>query len=221
VVPAAAGTPAQAHRAPSPDEQAMVQRALQKEQALASSLPSGAAQPQPVPSAHLDQTVEVQGTADDMTYTLGQPQRAAAGQGPHGAGHGIVPQTGLPPDQVDSMKQLILAGRLPVSVFNKSIQLERKRLALDAGAHRLSILRDTNELEDSWEVDHLHSITKGIPPSILPDPPSPDCALAFRFRFGNDGEEDRFLCVVLDSAEICLLAVEAFSQMCSVPAVPA
>ncbi|CAK0850077.1 unnamed protein product [Prorocentrum cordatum] len=71
-------------------------------------------------------------------------------------------------DDVDSTKQLILAGGLPVSVFNQWAQLERMRLVLDAGARRLCIRgsedrahQDDGESEESWDVGKMRSRTKG------------------------------------------------------------
>ncbi|CAK0850078.1 unnamed protein product [Prorocentrum cordatum] len=78
-------------------------------------------------------------------------------------------------DDVDSTKQLILAGGLPVSVFNQWAQLERMRLVLDAGARRLCIRgsedrahQDDGESEESWDVGKMRSRTKGNP-ALGPD----------------------------------------------------
>jgi hypothetical protein len=131
------------------------------------------------------------------------------------------PEAEATDNNVNSTKQLILAGRLAVSVFNQSMQLERKRLGLDVSTRMLSIQEHEgrpDDLQDSWEVDYLHSITKGIPPGVFAHPPSPDCALAFRFRFSEDDtEDDRFVCVVFDSLDTSLVVAEALSQLCSVP----
>lgn len=111
----------------------------------------------------------------------------------------------------------ILSGKLDVLVYNRQLELESKKLALNSHG-RLSILRPSDGLcEDSWEVEKLRCISKGISSSILPEPPPASRALSFRFRFQElNPEEDRFLCVVFDSDELCHLALLAFSQLCGV-----
>merc|ERR1712203_215581 len=123
----------------------------------------------------------------------------------------------FPPEQLDNLKHSILLGNLHVSVFNKHLQLEPKRLALNHSTRRISILREDGLCEDSWEIDSLRCITEGIDSTILQDPPPADRALAFRFKFKDSDAEDRFLCVVLDAAGTARMAAEAFGQLCGVP----
>merc|ERR1740121_1558604 len=124
-------------------------------------------------------------------------------------------------ETLEDVKNAILNGKLRVSVFNKHLQLEPKRLALNQRARRISILREDGLCEDSWEVDNLRCVTEGIASTILADPPPADRCMAFRFGFKElDNEEDRFLCVVLDQAGTGRLATEAFSQLCGVPIAP-
>jgi len=124
----------------------------------------------------------------------------------------------LPQEEVDVVKGLILAGQLRVSVYNENLQLEPKRLALHPNTRRISILSDAGLCEDSWEIDNLRCITEGIASTILPDAPSPELCMAFRFKFSTSVDtEDRFLCVVFDDSTYTLLATEAFHQLCDVP----
>lgn len=144
-------------------------------------------------------------------------------QGPvKGGSHSLPPQ--LSKEAVEETRRRILSGILRVYVYNKNIELEAKMLALNPSPHsrRISILREDGLCEDSWEMEHLRCITQGISPSILKRPPSHDLAVAFRFNFKDDGkQEDRFLCIVFDSAENAQLATEAFRQLCNVPVIPA
>mmetsp|Transcript_85458 Transcript_85458/g.189821 ORF Transcript_85458/g.189821 Transcript_85458/m.189821 type:complete len:571 (+) Transcript_85458:1-1713(+) len=122
-----------------------------------------------------------------------------------------------PSPSIEEMKSRILCGNLRVSVFNKNLEVEVKRLALNPNTRRISILRGDGLCEDSWETDHLQCIVRGIANTILAEPPPPERSVAFRFKFKEFDAEDRFLCVVFDSAEEALLATEAFGQLCSVP----
>lgn len=123
-------------------------------------------------------------------------------------------------ETLEDVKNSILNGKLRVSVFNKHLQLEPKRLALNPKSRRISILRDDGLCEDSWEVDNLRCVTEGIASTILADPPPSDRCMAFRFGFKELDAEDRFLCVVLDTPGSGRLATEAFSQLCGVPITP-
>jgi len=125
-----------------------------------------------------------------------------------------------PSETLEDVKNAILNGKLRVSVFNKHLQLEPKRLALNPKSRRISILRDDGLCEDSWEVDKLRCVTEGIASTILTDPPPQDRCMAFRFMFPEAENEDRFLCVVLDNPGGGRLATEAFSQLCGVPIAP-
>jgi len=120
-------------------------------------------------------------------------------------------------EEVESVKNLILAGQLRVSVYNENLQLEPKRLALHPNTRRISILSDAGLCEDSWEIDNLRCITEGIASTILSDPPAPELCMAFRFKFKDYDTEDRFLCVVFDDPSMTLLSTEAFGQLCEVP----
>jgi len=137
--------------------------------------------------------------------------------------HLVPPSTGqlasypFAQEEVEAVKNLILAGQLRVSVFNENLQLEPKRLALHPNTRRISILSDAGLCEDSWEIDNLKCITEGIASTILADPPSPELSMAFRFKFKDADAEDRFLCVVFDQPDVTLLATEAFGQLCDVP----
>merc|ERR1740121_2144761 len=123
-------------------------------------------------------------------------------------------------ETLEDVKYAILNGKLRVSVFNKHLQLEPKRLALHPKLRKISILREDGLCEDSWEIENLRCVTEGIASSILADPPPADRCMAFRFGFrepDSKDEEDRFLCVVLDHPGSGRLAAEAFSQLCRVP----
>jgi hypothetical protein len=120
-------------------------------------------------------------------------------------------------EAVKQMKQMILSGDLRVSVFNKHIEQEAKRLALDPQRGSICILKDDGLYEDSWEIDGLKTITKGIAHTVLANPPPADRAAAFRFKFPELGQEDLFLCIVFDTPDKAWLALEAFRQLCNVP----
>lgn len=118
---------------------------------------------------------------------------------------------------LEEMRRNILSGNLRVYVYNSNLELQAKRLALNPTNRRISILRDVDGLcEDSWEMEHLCLITRGIDASILPVDPPPAAGGSFRFRFAEPGQEDRFLCVVFESMDQCILATEAFGQLCEV-----
>lgn len=120
-------------------------------------------------------------------------------------------------EQVDRVKRLILSGTLHVSVFNNELVLEPKTLALHPGSRRLSVLRSDGLCEDAWDMEYLSCITKGIVPAVLTEPPPADRSMAFRFKFKVLDEEDRFLCIVFDTAETMQYAAAAFGELCSVP----
>jgi len=166
----------------------------------------------------------------DPARSVGQMKPPALGGSvamPQVAGAASRLQPASVPELVEEMKNRILCGRLGVAVFNEHLQLEPKRLALNPKTRRLSILREDGLCEDSWEIDDLRCMTEGIASTILSDPPPPGLAMAFRFKFRDDNgtlasdnaAQDRFLCVVLDTAEATQLALEAFSQLCRVPVV--
>mmetsp|Transcript_33906 Transcript_33906/g.85947 ORF Transcript_33906/g.85947 Transcript_33906/m.85947 type:complete len:336 (+) Transcript_33906:132-1139(+) len=119
-------------------------------------------------------------------------------------------------NQLDDMKRAILFGTLKIYVFNKHLELQAKKLALNPHSRRISILRDDGLCEDSWEIDSLRCITQGIDSSILAEAPPPGAA-SFRFKFQDSDTEDRFLCVVFETQPDCILATEAFGQLCEVP----
>lgn len=130
------------------------------------------------------------------------------------------------PQELDLMKYHILNGALRVTVFNKSLEQEPKRLALNTGSGRLSLLRDDGLCDASWEISCLRCIVQGIAASIMADAPPPDRAAAFRFRLAEDAEgaegaedQDLFLCVVFETAEAASLATQAFCELCHVPVV--
>lgn len=117
---------------------------------------------------------------------------------------------------VAEMRSMILCGELQVGLFNKHLKPEQKRLGLDLANRRMSILRADGSLEDSWDIDGLRCISFGIPNKILPMRVPPDKTLAFRFTLSALGSEDRYLCALFESGELCRLAAAAFSQLCEV-----
>lgn len=135
----------------------------------------------------------------------GEVQRAGAPGGP-----GLADTWGGE-EAKKEVRQQLLAGQLQAYVFNHLHQLELKRLSLCMVTHRLSILRQNGQTEDSFEISSLAGIKKGIDSSVLPEPPPPDRALSFVFRL-REGEE-RYLCVVFASAASCALAVTAFQEL--------
>merc|ERR1719263_844345 len=124
-------------------------------------------------------------------------------------------------EDIEMMTHDILTGNLRIKVYNKNLEKEVKRLALNPHSRRISLLRDDGLCDDSWEISSLRCIVQGIDTSILADPPPQDMAVAFRFRLSEDGseEQDLFLCVVFDSAIAATLATQAFCDMCEVDVV--
>jgi len=155
--------------------------------------------------------------SDDLNRGGSSPAMRAQGVGELNDGM----QQRYPSPEVEEMMNTILVGKLPVRVFNNQKALEPKRLCLNLNTKKISILRHDGRADASWESQGLQYITRGITASIVSDPPPADQAISFCFCFGEDPTEDRFLCVVFDSADDCYLATMAFSHLCSVPVVAA
>lgn len=132
-----------------------------------------------------------------------------------------VPREVITDTDLDTMRRNILCGNLRVFVFNKNFELQAKRLALNPNSRRISILRDDGLCEDSWEIDGLRCVTRGVDASVLAGVEAPPGAAAFRFRFHDSDDEDRFLCVVFESLRDRYIATETFGQLCEVPVEPA
>jgi len=138
-------------------------------------------------------------------------------RGPASFEEPLKPNRGLDMERaLDDMKRNILTGNLRVFVFNKSFELQAKRLAMNPNSRRISILRDDGLCEDSWEIESLRCVTQGIDATVLSEPAPPGGA-SFRFKFQESDTEDRFLCVVFETLEHMFLATEAFGQLCEVP----
>jgi len=135
-------------------------------------------------------------------------------------------------EDVDNMKIEVLAGRLKVHVYNERLQLERKRLAVNAAKGLIGIFPAdcgaSVQVQQTYKIIELDSIMEGVDIAIKHDPPSPDVSLAFRFcnfmspltATGSGVHDERFLCVVFDTAPECQIAAVAFSQLCGVPLTP-
>jgi len=136
-------------------------------------------------------------------------------------------------EDVERMKHQITADTdgLKVQVYNQYLQLEPKRLSLNIQLGKIGIF-DVGEgglgyPTAFFDIPDLKCITQGISQSIVEAPPPAELALGFRFSQelpdsnGKDRSQDKFLCFVFDSADMCILAGEAFSQLCGVPVAPA
>jgi len=117
--------------------------------------------------------------------------------------------------EYEAVKRAILSGEMPVSVYNKHLQLEQKTLAYNDKTRRISLHRTDGLCDDSWHADHLRCITRGIAATVLQDPPPADRGVAFRFHF-RDGSDDRFLCLVFNTKEQAFLSTQVFSTLCGV-----
>jgi len=114
---------------------------------------------------------------------------------------------------VDAMMKEILAGNLRVKIYNQSLQLEEKRLALNNEKQLIAIFGDDGIPVASFPIADLLNITQGIPPSIMENPPPGHRSTAFQFK-------DRFLCVVFEDAETTKFALAGFARLCGVQIVP-
>jgi len=135
-------------------------------------------------------------------------------------------------EDVESMKHQITSATdgLKVQVYNQHLQLEPKRLSLNRQLGKIGIF---DVVEGGlgyptafFDIPDLKCITQGISQSIMEVPPRPDIALGFRFSQESpdtkDRSQDKFLCFVFESPEMCRLAGEAFSQLCGgIPLAPA
>jgi len=146
-----------------------------------------------------------------------------------------IPQKVVEPpaaSDVDDMKQTILCGELRVSVFNRYLEKESKRLALNPQSGLIHLLREDGLCDDTWEVTDFLCIMEGIDQivaclpddgKILENPPPADCCAALKFRGGDDKaaeeEQDLFLCVVFDSGHEAKCATKALNELCQVPIV--
>merc|ERR1719272_1762374 len=132
-------------------------------------------------------------------------------------------------EEIERMKHQITSATdgLKVQVYNQYLQLEPKRLSLNRQLEKIGIF---DVVEGGlgyptafFDIPDLKCITQGISESIMEVPPPAEIALGFRFshesldEWGKDRSEDKFLCFVFDTPEMCRLAGEAFSQLCGVP----
>lgn len=158
----------------------------------------------------------------DVTTRMGPHQSQPSVEGAFVGGLVMQPHVAmfahLPDEAVEDTMRQVLNGNLSVNVFNKNIELEMKKLALNEHTRRISIHREDGLCQDSWKMDDLSCITQGISKSILKrEPPPPDRSNTFRFTIGNEGKEERFLCLVFDSPRASQLATESFRRLCDVP----
>merc|ERR1719272_2840706 len=134
-------------------------------------------------------------------------------------------------EEIERMKHQITSATdgLKVQVYNQYLQLEPKRLSLNRQLEKIGIF-DVGEgglgyPTAFFDIPDLKCITQGISQSIMEAPPPAEVALGFRFSQElldtKDRSQDKFLCCVFDNPETCLLAGEAFSQLCGVPVAPA
>eukprot|EP00929_Paragymnodinium_shiwhaense_P000211 TRINITY_DN100459_c0_g1_i1.p1 TRINITY_DN100459_c0_g1~~TRINITY_DN100459_c0_g1_i1.p1 ORF type:complete len:398 (+),score=95.67 TRINITY_DN100459_c0_g1_i1:42-1235(+) len=124
-----------------------------------------------------------------------------------------------PQQELDSVKRDILGGQLKIMVCVGPTKREAKRLSVDPRQQRICLLREEDgRCEDSWPLDSLRSISRGISTILMDVPPPRDVCASFRLQGPASAEDDElFLCVVFDSPGVARLATQAFSELCEVP----